>query len=110
MSEQMDGRSGQTSHTALTPPEPGAQPCPPGLARCWGGAPGTTAPMRLCARACAVAGVAGAVPAMRGARRGVRGRSRTQRRGPRRHVGAEGTAERRLKRRERSGSGSDLGW
>ena len=63
--------------------------------------------MRLCARACAVARV---VRGVRGAWRGVRGHSRTQRRGPRRHVGAEGTAERRLKRRERSGSGSDLGW
>lgn len=42
--------------------------------------------------------------------RGVRGHSRMRLRGPGRHVGAEGTAERRLKRRERSGSGLDLGW
>ncbi|KAG8523808.1 Ras-associating and dilute domain-containing protein [Galemys pyrenaicus] len=42
--------------------------------------------------------------------RAVRGSSRTPRQEVWRHVGAEGTAEKRLKRRERSWSGSDLGW
>ena len=109
-SKELDGRSGQTSITVITGPNPGARPCRPPPARSRGGDLETTAPMRLCVRACAVAYVARAARGVRGARRGVRGRSRTQQLGPRRHVGAEGTAERRLKRRERSGCGSDLGW